>query len=990
MRIVIDLQGAQSFCSRNRGIGRYSLSLARGIARNRGEHELVLALSDAFPESIDSIVEAFRDLVPQENILVWSSPPSVGYINPDSTWRRRAAECLRESFLASLRPDVVLVSSLFEGFDDDSITSVGRLGDKVPTAVVLYDLIPYINREIYLQNPLIASWYDGKIECLRSADLLLAISESSRKEAVRYLGADEQRAVNISTAIDAHFKINTYSQEQVSDLLARYGLQQSFVMYTGGIDHRKNIERLIQAYAQLPASLRERHQLAVVCSVRSEDRARLQKLAEGCGLAKDRFVMTGFVSEEDLVALYNLCQAFIFPSWHEGFGLPALEAMACGRAVIASDKSSLPEVVNYPPALFDPMSVNSIAEKLSAVLSDAEFREELEQHGIRQAKEFSWDRTGQRAIEALEALHAQRLSKTMVTEPAAGKPTLAYVSPLPPERSGISDYSAELLPMLMEHFTVEVVVAQEEVTTSWVRDNVPVRSVEWFEAHAATYDHVLYHFGNSTFHEHMFELIKSIPGVVVLHDFFLSGILAHMELNSRAQAIWLDALYESHGYAAVIDRFHCKELVDVVLKYPANLPVLRQARGVIVHSENSRQLARDWYGPRAALDWVNIPLLRAPVVASTEERQATYARLGLDACDFVVCSFGLLGPSKLNHRLLDAWLNSPMAQEPSCALVFVGQNDPGSYGDQLNQRIEQAGVASRIQITGWASSETFRDYLNAADVGVQLRTHSRGETSAAVLDCMNYGLPTIVNANGSMADLEDDCVIKLPDEFLDGQLVDALTALWRDQDARAALGGRARNLVSTKHAPEQCALQYKSAIERFYAHDASHVVQLIGAIEALDTAPEEDVSDEDLLVLADAIDRSLLPSLANLQILLDVTPYIEGRGGHNEAKAIIARWLAHVPAGIRLEPVFYHHEKQAYCYARTFTLEILGCPSSALHDSQVVAHRGDCLVMLNNQVGPQESIQAVLRSLGCQGVKIQYVSGDECDIELGGLLRGLI
>ena len=119
-------------------------------------------------------------------------------------------------------------------------------------------------------------------------------------------------------------------------------------------------------------------------------------------------MLTGFVPEEDLLVLYNLCKAFVFPSWHEGFGLPALEAMSCGRAVIGANTSSVPEVIGRDDALFDPMSDSSIAAKLEEVLTNDAFRSELERHGLEQAKRFSWDASAQRAIAAFEALHARK------------------------------------------------------------------------------------------------------------------------------------------------------------------------------------------------------------------------------------------------------------------------------------------------------------------------------------------------------------------------------------------------------------------------------------------------------------------------------------------------------------------------------------------------------------------------------------------------------
>ena len=197
MRIVIDLQGAQSTGSRNRGIGRYSLSLAQAIVRNRGGHEVMIALSDLFPDTIEPIRAAFDGLLPQESIRIWTAPGPVNAADPSNTWRREVAENLREAFLASLRPDIVLISSLFEGLGDDAVTSIGVFSQSFPTAVTLYDLIPFIHSQLYLENPIAENWYLKKIDHLRRADLWMAISESSRREGIEYLGLPENRVVNV-------------------------------------------------------------------------------------------------------------------------------------------------------------------------------------------------------------------------------------------------------------------------------------------------------------------------------------------------------------------------------------------------------------------------------------------------------------------------------------------------------------------------------------------------------------------------------------------------------------------------------------------------------------------------------------------------------------------------------------------------------------------------------------------------------------------------
>lgn len=975
MRIVIDMQGAQG-ANRLRGIGRYTLALAQALVRQRGEHEIFLVLNGLFDETIDPIRCAFEGLLPTSNIRVWQ--PARTDTRVDRAWQRRVRELMREAFLATLRPDIVLVTSLFEGLED-SITSIASLAWNAPTAVVLYDLIPLIFRHPYLDDPVAEAGYENKLGHLRRADLLLAISESSRQEGIRYLEFAPEACINISTAADPEFKpmlIDTARERQVRD---QYRIERPFLMYTGGIDYRKNIEGLIRAYAQLPEPLRSGHQLAIVCSVQPDARAALDELAEQVGLAPDDLVLTGFVPEEDLLALYNLCKAFIFPSSHEGFGLPALEAMACGRAVIASNTSSLPEVIGRDDALFDPFSTSSIVNMIERVLRDEDFRESLERHGLAQAQRFSWDITGRRAIEAMEKWHVEHiLPPDLLNELTTRRKKLAYVSPLPPEHSGISDYSAELLPRLAQHYDIDVIVLQDSVSDPWIRANCAVRDAAWFRDNAAGYERVIYHFGNSHFHRHMFELLDEIPGVVVLHDFFLSGLISYMDGTGYTREFWTESLYQSHGYKPLLERQRAENIGDIIWAYPCNNQVLEAALGVIVHSTTSCRLAQQWYGADSADDWQIIPHLR--VEAREIDRDKSRAALEIGDDKFVVCSFGVLGPMKLNHRLIDAWLVSSLADDPRCILVFVGENQQDDYGNALVEKISQAGAHAQIRITGWADVSTFRHYLAAADVGVQLRTLSRGETSGTVLDCMNYGLATIVNANGSMADISDSAVVKLPDAFADEQLVNALENL-RDPVIRQRLGHNARSIILTEHAPQICATKYVTAIEHAYRNAESGVHGLTTALAAVEPAP---LSVESWLPIASSIAQTVHRRTASHQLFVDVSELVQRdakSGIQRVVRSMLKALIADPPLGYRVEPV-YATVDNSYRYARSFTLLFLGCASGTLKDDPVEFRAGDRFLGLDFQPHVVKAQREFYRGLRKQGIPVKFVVYDLLPIDV--------
>jgi glycosyltransferase involved in cell wall biosynthesis len=938
MRIVIDLQGAQTSGSMHRGIGRYTIALTRAILRQGKEHEVILVLNGRFALSLQPVRDTFAGLLPSENIRVWEAPGPTEEVSGSNSWRSRSAEFLREAFIESLKPDWVLVSSLFEGLGDDAVASVGRLSNSVPTAVILYDIIPYLFRKTYLPNPQVESWYERKLQHLRRADLLLSISHATRSDAIAHLDVCPSVCVAISTAADERFAPMALSVQEEREVRGRYGLSRPFVMYTGGIDYRKNLDRLITAYSRLPKAVRATHQLAIVCSILPEQREHFLNFARELGLAEDELALTGYVSEEDLVALYNLCHLFVFPSWHEGFGLPVLEAMRCGRPVIGSNRSSIPEVIGCEEALFDPYDEAAITAKLQHALENPSFLQKLAEHGIRQAEQFNWDHCADRALRAME----QRLAS--VSRPKARAPSsrlrMAYVSPLPPARSGIADYSVELLPELAKVYDIDVVVVQE-VTEPWVVANCPIRSVEDFLRQANSYDRVIYHFGNSGHHAHMLDLLREVPGVVSLHDFYLSGLM-----NYRAHLKWLEGiggtfeqeLYRSHGYAAVADFLQHQDVSVTADRFPMNLEVVRQALGVVVHSKHAASLGEQWHGAGGG-EWAVVPLARAS--RSLEDRREARRALGIEDDAIVVGSFGIIAPSKCHLELIESWTQTRLARNPKARLILIGESPLPAYQEACGKWIERESLGERVLITGWTDAETFRRYLSAVDIAVQLRAHSRGETSAAVLDCLGAGLATVVNSVGSMAELPQETVLMLPEKFSSTELAQAIDRLAEDEPMRRQLGEAARSLVRSRHSPKACGAAYVAAIEEAYDQPKRRLLEAYRKMTLTPERPEEWAS------LAQAVVRAFPPS-GLPQALVDITALVSGevddRIGNYEARIGLRAMLETPVADWRIEPVYFCPRTEAFRYARRYCFDLLKVSGPALQDEVIDWKRGDALI----------------------------------------------
>jgi glycosyltransferase involved in cell wall biosynthesis len=261
----------------------------------------------------------------------------------------------------------------------------------IPTAVVVFDLIAFVPgakaqaRAARIERATIA-------RALRRAGAILCISEATRRDLVaRHPGAAGRTAV---TPLAADERFGPKGPDDAA-VRARHGLERPFVLAAGTLEPRKNLARLIDAWASLDGT---DHDLVIV-GPPGWDFAGLVARARA-----ERVRLPGYVSDEELAALYRLCDAFCYPSLYEGFGLPVLEAMRCGAPVVTSNVSSLPEVAGDAAVLVDPRDVSAIRTALARLLADPDERARLSAAGLRRAADFSWERTARATRDVLLGL----------------------------------------------------------------------------------------------------------------------------------------------------------------------------------------------------------------------------------------------------------------------------------------------------------------------------------------------------------------------------------------------------------------------------------------------------------------------------------------------------------------------------------------------------------------------------------------------------------
>ena len=276
----------------------------------------------------------------------------------------------------------------------------GPLRSPVPTVVTIHDLIPLLLRE-YRGGPLVRLYTALVSTSAQSSALVLTDSEASRRDIIARLGIPEERVRAIHLAADERY--TPIPAPSDAETRARYGLPERYALYLGGFDVRKNVATALDIYHWAGPPIGDEYPLVVAGRLPERDTSFApdpRRLARDMEIDEEWVRFTGFVEEADKPALYRGATAFIFPSQYEGFGLPVLEALACGTPVVGSDVSSIPEVVGTAGVLLEPDDVEGMAGALIQLAIDEEFRAELSRRALAQAARFSWERTARETLAA--------------------------------------------------------------------------------------------------------------------------------------------------------------------------------------------------------------------------------------------------------------------------------------------------------------------------------------------------------------------------------------------------------------------------------------------------------------------------------------------------------------------------------------------------------------------------------------------------------------
>jgi len=787
--VWIDVQGCQNVANFERGIARQAAESTEALLRVAPDVIHTVGLTPLFPV-----------------------PPSLSFLHGTGKlgWvSGRASQ-------PDPKPSIYHVTSPFEGptpfvtLEEQWPHWARRSG--VRLVITLHDLIPLIFSEHYIDpDPIHMSRWLARLGLVRTADHILAVSESSAADAVEHLEFDESRITVIDAGSSVQMASMVGSREEAAKILdGKFpGLRDGFLFYVGGGDWRKNVTGLIEAYARLPEAIRDRHQLVITYKLDPEARANLEGFAKGLGIHGNQLLLSGFVPDRELAALYRRCGLFVFPSLYEGAGLPILEAMACGAPVVGSNVSSVPEILGDSRATFDPSDPADIAACMARTLDDETELERLRRISAERTAHFTWDRVARKALEGYERALATPSHRD--TAPRRRR-RVAVFTPWPPERSGAATYTRELVERLAGHADVDVIVAGDGDPEAYDRTLEPkvrlwpARDFDWVHE-LRDFDRVLYVLGNSPLHRHAMEALIKRPGVVVAHDVRFGALYESLQPAYIDNPTWIrEKLYEMYG-----DR-----IPPADLRRAPEDPSLQDQFGIYMSQEVQAHAEKVLVHSRYAADVLRMD--RPPGAPGAE----TFV-VGRGIPEAAVRGNGdsaTGGPTVLSHgagehpEAIDILMHAfagLQRERPEATLEFLGRFEEGAES-RLAETASNLGLSESVHLLGQLGGEEYWGALADADVAVELRTSSDGEASASVCDCLAARVPTIVSSVGWLGELPSPAVLDVPRQCAPGELTDSIRRVLDEPDLRERIRA-AQDEYAAANSYERVAERYAELLE---------------------------------------------------------------------------------------------------------------------------------------------------------------------------------
>jgi len=662
----------------------------------------------------------------------------------------------------------------------------------LPCAVI-YDFIPLQYPARYLARATTRLTYAAAWKWLESMRLFLPISESCAGELQARQGIDPERIAVTGVALRPVFEALVDGRAVIGPRPP--GIEGDYLLFVGGADARKNLETVVRAHALAARRMPRVPTLVVAGGYPHRIRRRTERevARDSSGRPAVRFL--DHVDDHTLAAWYGHASATIAASLAEGFSIPVTEAIACGAPVLVSDIPPHRELVADERARFPATDADALAERIVSVGTSADYRASLVASQRGTTRRFTGEAVGRRVWTAIATRY--RAPRPVVGIPRRARPAIALLSPFPPDRSGVADYTAGMAEALARHVDVDVYCDRPDAARPpFVRRVAPIGPAPFLRPDYATVVTVL---GNSRYHGRILDLHARFGGPCILHDSRLTDLYGWW----RGPA-GLRARVETELGRRVSRR----ELAGWI-EHPDSLPrlflgeVVASATPLIVHSAALAETIERQYGRRPIHLPFSVQRSFTAADVGLEARRHLRQRLAIAPGAIVVVSLGIVSPLKGPDTCIDA-IALLRRRGHDVTLRFVGR--AGNQAAMLRARAARLGIGDAVHVgDDWIDEGGYRDWLLAADYGIQLRKHRFGQLSGALVDCIAAGLPTVANVDLAAALDAPSTVARVGDD-LDAAEVAAALESW------IATGGGRDEPAREAYATEHCHARYAEAL----------------------------------------------------------------------------------------------------------------------------------------------------------------------------------